>query len=230
MLITKSAMRSTILLQLSAIAILIAAATQANAVTLFDNTGAASIGFDVVNPVALAASFSTGSSPFNISEIDLVVAQTGIVGTSPFFFEIQLRADNDTFPGNSVIGQEFIAESILPAGLVKSSFGFQLSSPLAADTRYWVVVAAFGTTDELLWSGASDVTGPGVATEFICCDLNTDPVSSVPNTFHFGFQMAVIGDNVETLDATPIPAAFPLFATGLGALGLLGFKRRKKRP
>jgi len=27
---------------------------------------------------------------------------------------------------------------------------------------------------------------------------------------------------------TPLPAAFPLFATGLGALGLLGWRRRKK--
>ena len=28
--------------------------------------------------------------------------------------------------------------------------------------------------------------------------------------------------------ATPIPAAFPLFATGLGALGLLGWRRKRK--
>ena len=28
--------------------------------------------------------------------------------------------------------------------------------------------------------------------------------------------------------ATPLPAALPLFATGLGALGLLGWRRKKK--
>jgi hypothetical protein len=28
--------------------------------------------------------------------------------------------------------------------------------------------------------------------------------------------------------ATPIPAALPLFASGLGALGLLGWRRKKK--
>jgi hypothetical protein len=27
---------------------------------------------------------------------------------------------------------------------------------------------------------------------------------------------------------TPLPAAFPLFATGLGALGLFGWRRRRK--
>ena len=30
------------------------------------------------------------------------------------------------------------------------------------------------------------------------------------------------------VSATPIPAAFPLFATGLGALGLLGWRRKRK--
>jgi hypothetical protein len=28
--------------------------------------------------------------------------------------------------------------------------------------------------------------------------------------------------------ATPLPAALPLFATGLGALGLLGWRRKKR--
>ena len=28
--------------------------------------------------------------------------------------------------------------------------------------------------------------------------------------------------------ATPLPAALPLFATGLGALGLLGWRRKRK--
>jgi hypothetical protein len=32
----------------------------------------------------------------------------------------------------------------------------------------------------------------------------------------------------EIINATPIPAALPLFATGLGALGLLGWRRKRK--
>ena len=31
-----------------------------------------------------------------------------------------------------------------------------------------------------------------------------------------------------TLDTTPLPAALPLFATGLGALGVLGWRRKRK--
>ena len=31
-----------------------------------------------------------------------------------------------------------------------------------------------------------------------------------------------------TVTQTPLPAAFPLLATGLGALGLLGWRRKRK--
>ena len=34
--------------------------------------------------------------------------------------------------------------------------------------------------------------------------------------------------NEGTAGATPLPAAFPLFASGLGALGLLGWRRKRK--
>ena len=39
-------------------------------------------------------------------------------------------------------------------------------------------------------------------------------------------------DNVSVTDAvaaTPLPAALPLFATGLGALGVLGWRRKRKK-
>jgi hypothetical protein len=44
-----------------------------------------------------------------------------------------------------------------------------------------------------------------------------DPELSGPTTF-----------TPITTPATPLPAALPLFATGLGALGLLGWRRKRK--
>lgn len=51
-----------------------------------------------------------------------------------------------------------------------------------------------------------------------------DPAGCIPffDTFKFF-------GSVESLDsATPLPAALPLFASGLGALGLLGWRRKRK--
>jgi hypothetical protein len=47
--------------------------------------------------------------------------------------------------------------------------------------------------------------------------------------FFPGFTATADYDNLSfTLVPTPLPAALPLFATGLGALGLLGWRRKKK--
>ena len=43
-----------------------------------------------------------------------------------------------------------------------------------------------------------------------------------------GSQVATDASPTFTPDATPLPAALPLFATGLGALSLLGWRRKRK--
>jgi hypothetical protein len=40
--------------------------------------------------------------------------------------------------------------------------------------------------------------------------------------------MTVVSDITGTITETPLPAALPLFATGLGAMGLLGWRRKRK--
>jgi hypothetical protein len=73
---------------------------------------------------------------------------------------------------------------------------------------------------------------------------NTDPkgsiiISAIGNT-DFDFTSLLVevcvGNNncshtfdiTNSLTATPLPAALPLFASGLGALGLLGWRRKRK--
>jgi hypothetical protein len=62
-------------------------------------------------------------------------------------------------------------------------------------------------------------------------DLSTvraviDPWLEVPDGFTLTFGEG-IGN--EPIPETPLPAARPLFATGLGALGLLGWRRKRKQ-
>jgi hypothetical protein len=61
--------------------------------------------------------------------------------------------------------------------------------------------------------------------------LSTTPFDqitlSVPNVVLDGGNTSYVVEDVITA-ATPLPAALPLFATGLSALGLLGLRRKRK--
>jgi hypothetical protein len=50
------------------------------------------------------------------------------------------------------------------------------------------------------------------------------PISPSDKVFITPFSVESLPD----ASATPLPAALPLFATGLGALGLLGWRRKRK--
>src|SRR5262245_45572706 len=61
--------------------------------------------------------------------------------------------------------------------------------------------------------------GPGEAITNLVLSF-TDPSSASPCCFET--------DNYATISSVPLPAALPLFATGLGVLGLLGWRRKRK--
>jgi hypothetical protein len=55
--------------------------------------------------------------------------------------------------------------------------------------------------------------------------VGTDIIGGAPPpTFNFAFTLS--GDTV--VSETPLPASLPLFATGLGTLGLLGWRKKRK--
>ena len=57
-------------------------------------------------------------------------------------------------------------------------------------------------------------------------ESSSAPGGTVPN--QFGTTDFFSSANIEFAAATPLPAALPLFVTGLGALGLLGWRRKRK--
>ena len=78
--------------------------------------------------------------------------------------------------------------------------------------------------------------GGGLCPTFVTSSLVTsvlsvygggfDPPGTLPTNSYPGdvFDSA----NIEFTAATPVPAALPLFATGLGAMGLFGWRRKRK--
>ena len=86
------------------------------------------------------------------------------------------------------------------------------------------------------FTGAPNITNvvvdPGSSSDFHPVDLTWTMASITVDVA--GNDLAAVGDQL-ILDVTtggsattPLPAALPLFATGLGALGLFGWRRKRK--
>jgi hypothetical protein len=80
------------------------------------------------------------------------------------------------------------------------------------------------------WNVSAVSTSEFLVDNLLTLDLFIDPQLS--GNFHdFSPHDSLNGPSLfidYTLTATPLPAALPLFATGLGALGLLGWRRKRK--
>jgi len=96
-----------------------------------------------------------------------------------------------------------------------------------------------------LWNGSTfvfDTTlaaltlfdfAPGGVSEFEILGIDPSLGLDPNNATDFVTQLTFTADGTFTgtmtpIEATPLPAALPLFATGLGAMGLLGWRRKRK--
>jgi hypothetical protein len=107
-----------------------------------------------------------------------------------------------TFNGNSAGAQTAVNE---------------LDAALNATTAVFVSSAGFGSIDQFIVQ--DNGLGNGIA---------TGSEQAVGNWQNLGVVANDLSEAVFTPVITPLPATLPLFATGLGALGLLGWRRKRK--
>jgi hypothetical protein len=92
------------------------------------------------------------------------------------------------------------------------------ATPGANSVEVYYTITLPSSTFSILASGSPTVSlmlqGPGLGV------LGTTPFN--------GAALDFSTITIDTVTATPLPAALPLFATGLGALGLLGWRRKRK--
>jgi hypothetical protein len=132
-------------------------------------------------------------------------------------------------------------------GITLGSLNIALGSALSFDyspNSYTIGVTTFDAGELVvggLDAGACCVElTPSTFDDFYLQILN---FASTPAFNQLGYTIAANGDyfysatgssggsvSVTPVSATPLPAALPLFATGLGAMGLFGWRRKRKAP
>ena len=181
-----------------------------------------------------------GNTTYNVSQVDFVVsgnAQAFVSGSAlGAFAQFGLSATPTAEDGTALGGT---ATASVQAGSGFSTFP-SLLLPLTADAEMTLgggalLVSVFDisthmSADLQLSTGSPnsntatlDAFDPFSITSMELLDANGVPIPGVTFVADDG---TIIADAADM--ATPIPATLPLFATGLGAMGLFGWRRKRK--
>jgi PEP-CTERM motif len=220
---------------------LAALSAPAKAEVLFNSLGGATSGsFSTSEGGSLDATFMTGGSTFDATDIALNIGQTAgddgsntvtvkLVGGIPLAdlsFDPGLGL-NVSPSGAPLIASTTFAISDLPIGLSVEHFNGFTGILLKPDSLYWIDVTSTssGSDDAFVsWGLTSDVSGIGVAQNYNSSDA-TDFTFFLnqgvpPFAGDRAFQMEVSGT------AAPEPSTWAMMLLGFAGLGYVGFRRR----
>jgi hypothetical protein len=194
------------------------------AATLFSNFGP-SQSYDVTDGAVVGNDFagnnlaegSTFTLSANATFGSLSVALSCSI-SCPDLFTVSLRRDSGDTPGTLI-------ESFTRSGTLLGSLGAHnaplvfnsaLSPTLTGGVQYWLTVSSV-IQNSIVWNSNNTGDHSDQATSTDGGATWFSPSGLTPGAYE-----------VDSL-VTPLPAALPLFATGLGALGLLGWRRKRKQ-
>ena len=173
-------------------------------VDLVLHTAASADATDVYSYASAAATFNIAVNPTTIIQPTIGTSQlvsiAGGAGPAGFGIYCQTHACNS------------------PA-----DFSGTLKYELSPNVLYSVQIAVTAiTSDNEGFAGGSTLQSAEASLD---PHIYLDPNFNIPG---LTLELSQDLDNVVGSAATPLPAALPLFATGLGALGLLGWRRKRK--
>jgi hypothetical protein len=190
----------------------------ARAATVIDQTFTA-------NPI-------TATSAFTNTTTGARRAQTLTVGVAGTLSEVDIQLTSSTtmvsFTGFNILSTTGGVPNSGTAGIIGTgSFVSQTSTEAIFSTSLAVTVGEVIAIEPL----TASLTLRWAAQNFPVSFTGGQDFNTPPGSTTFGaFSGSVDGftTHVTTPSIIPLPAALPLFATGLGALGLLGWRRKKK--
>jgi len=211
---------------------------------LYAANNAGTGGINVLNssfaPVTLAGNFvdpflPAGLVPFNVQDIGgkVYVTYAPAGRTNQINATLGMGAIN-VFDENGVFQQRLVTGGQLAApwglALAPASFG-QFGGDLLVGNRSSVAseINAFDPTTGAFKGTIPIDIGSNTGGALWALIFGNGGNGGDPNTLYFtdGIGAEELHGLFGAIVVTPIPAALPLFATGLGALGLLGWRRKK---
>jgi hypothetical protein len=130
-------------------------------------------------------------------------------------------------PGNPVFTGRFIPSDPIIPGNPITPVSFSFSGHSDTTPSVFPIPPAFAYPDGVTVATLSELNGPPIMPLPIF-EQQGPPIRVSGQIVAFD-DPEVVGTWEITIQAeTPLPAALPLFATGLGALGLIGWRRKKK--
>jgi PEP-CTERM motif len=216
----------------------------ANAEILFDSLGGASSGSSSTSDGgSMDATFATGASTFDVTDIALNIGQTmgdddsntvtvKLVGGIPLAdLSFDPEFGLNVFPGGApLIASTTFAISDLSTGLTVEHFNEFADIPLKPDSLYWIDLTSTSSSAAdafVTWGLTHDVSGVGVAENYN---------SSQATDFDFFLNQGVppfAGDVAFRMEvsgtAVPEPATWTMMGIGFACLGLASY-RRATRP
>jgi hypothetical protein len=195
------------------------AAPQANAGAIYDNLAqSATSVWGISSYGTLADSFSTGASAVTVTDVQLYLGAASPADGATFL--ISLFPDEGTTPiGGAPLAVITGLDSSLSA-VTLVDYVFTTPAALAANTRYWVVLAAGAGNTSVGWQKADTNGGTGTTSEY-----NYFASTVFGNSSLAPFQMQV---NVSSSSATPEPASGSLMIV-FGVCASVFLARRRKR-
>jgi hypothetical protein len=147
--------------------------------------------------------FLAGSGTYTVAPL----TTSGSGGSNPLLSTAQIGEIGALVAnGNAIINTGYNVSSAIQLAIWQVEYGSQWASNGVNST-----VQALANTYEGYVTGSDPKWAP---------DNNVLLLST------YGNQS--LGSNQSLISATPLPAALPLFATGLGALGLFGWRKKRK--
>jgi hypothetical protein len=143
------------------------------------------------------------------------LSTSALLNTTPFVAQTSIAAE---ILGPGTVLSDSATCTVGTTACTKSTSGF---------TAFYDTGINYTVTLTVLLQG--ELLGP-VTPDSLALLATLHSLFSIPSDFQNASQYTILyspGLNSEI--ATPLPATLPLFATGLGALGLFGWRRKRKQ-